>query len=194
MNRPSPRDSARHEAAHALVAWLSGISLKTCEIRSRAVNPEERRFVTLGFTTVTDEESARVNALLRAPTELSQVERDLLARHLLFAVAGFVAEQHAGTSSQETTGADRRSALLMAGRLAGGRVSGEGLTARSEVPADKRSRAIEVLSEAEEEAQKLLADHESAWDGLASLLINHGSLTGDQVSQFLTTQVGKRDR
>ena len=82
----------------------------------------------------------------------------------------------------------------MAGRLAGGRVSGEGLTARSEVPPDKRSRAIEVLSEAEEEAQKLLADHESAWDGLASLLINHGSLTGDQVSQFLTTQVGKRDR
>ena len=194
MNRPSPRDSARHEAAHALIAWLSGIALKTCEIRSRAVNPEERRFVTLGFTTVTDEESARVNALLRAPTELSQEERDLLARHLLFAVAGFVAEQHAGTSSQETTGADRRSALLMAGRLAGGRVSGEGLTARSEVPADKRSRAIEVLSEAEEEAQKLLADHESAWDGLASLLINHGSLTGDQVSQFLTTQVGKRDR
>ena len=194
MNRPSPRDSARHEAAHALVAWLSGIALKTCEIRSRAVNPEERRFVTLGFTTVTDQESARVNALLRAPTELSQEEHDLLARHLLFAVAGFVAEQHAGTSSQETTGADRRSALLMAGRLAGGRVSGEGLTARSEVPADKRSRAIEVLSEAEEEAQKLLADHESAWDGLASLLINHGSLTGDQVSQFLTTQVGKRDR
>ena len=194
MNRPSPRDSARHEAAHALVAWLSGISLKTCEIRSRAVNPEERRFVTLGFTTVTDEESARMNALLRAPTELSEDERELLARHLLFAVAGFVAEQHAGTSSQETTGADRRSALLMAGRLAGGRVSGEGLTARSEVPPDKRSRAIEVLSEAEEEAQKLLADHESAWDGLASLLINHGSLTGDQVSQFLTTQVGKRDR
>jgi hypothetical protein len=194
MNRPSPRDSARHEAAHALVAWLSGISLKTCEIRSRAVNPEERRFVTLGFTTVTDEESARMNALLRAPTELSEDERELLARHLLFAVAGFVAEQHAGTSSQETTGADRRSALLMAGRLAGGRVTGEGLTARSEVPADKRSRAIKVLSEAEEQAQKLLADHESAWDGLASLLINHGSLTGDQVSQFLTTQVGKRDR
>ena len=194
MNRPSPRDSARHEAAHALVAWLSGISLKTCEIRSRAVNPEERRFVTLGFTTVTDEESARMNALLRAPTELSEDERELRARHLLFAVAGFVAEQHAGTSSQETTGADRRSALLMAGRLAGGRVTGEGLTARSEVPADKRSRAIKVLSEAEEQAQKLLADHESAWDGLASLLINHGSLTGDQVSQFLTTQVGKRDR
>jgi hypothetical protein len=158
------------------------------------VNPEERRFVTLGFTTVTDEESARMNALLRAPTELSEDERKLLARHLLFAVAGFVAEQHAGTSSQETTGADRRSALLMAGRLAGGRVTGEGLTARSEVPADKRSRAIKILSEAEEQAQKLLADHESAWDGLASLLINHGSLTGDQVSQFLTTQVGKRDR
>jgi ATP-dependent Zn protease len=194
MKRPSPRDSARHEAAHALVAWLSGISLKTCEIRSRAVNPEERRFVTLGFTTVTEEESARVNAVLRAPTALSEAERELLARHLLFAVAGFVAEQHAGTSSQETTGADRRSALLMAGRLAGGRVTGEGLTARSEVPADRRSGAIKILSEAEEQAQKLLADHESAWDGLASLLINHGSLTGDQVSQFLTTQAAKRDR
>jgi hypothetical protein len=192
MKRPSPRDSARHEAAHALVAWLSGIPLKTCEIRSRAVNPEERRFVTLGFTTVADEESARIAALLRAPSELSEEEQEFLTRHLLFAVAGFVAEQHAGTSSQETTGADRRSALLMAGRLAGGRIVGEGVTARSEVPADRRSQALMALSTAEERAQELLVSHEAAWDGLASLLINHGSLTGEQVSQFLNTQLGGR--
>ena len=185
MKRPSPRDSARHEAAHALVAWLSGIALKTCEIRSRAVNPEERRFVTLGFTTVSDEEVARVNALLHSSDELREEQREFLARHLLFAVAGFVAEQHAGTTSQETTGADRRRALVIAGRLAGGRIVGEGATARAEVPADRRSAALEALSGAEDRVQKLLAGHEPAWDGLASLLINHGSLTGEQVWQFL---------
>ena len=194
MKRPSPRDSARHEAAHALVAWLSGIPLKTCEIRSRAVNPEERRFVTLGFTTVADEESARIATLLRTPAELRAEEREFLSRHLLFAVAGFVAEQHAGTSSQETTGADRRSALLMAGRLAGGRIVGEGVTARSEVPADRRAQALTALTSAEERARELLATHEPAWDGLASLLIKHGTLTGEQVSQYLSTQIGRPDR
>lgn len=190
MKRPSPRDSARHEAAHALVAWLSSIPLKTCEIRSRAVNPEEKRFVTLGFTTVTDEESAKLNELLHAAADPTEEQQGFLSRHLLFAVAGLVAEHNAGTSSQETTGADRRSALLMAGRLAGGRVVGEGLTARAEVPPDKRSSAIKALSDAEAQAQRLLVDHEMAWDGLASLLINHGSLSGEQVAQFLNTQHG----
>jgi len=194
MKRPSPRDSARHEAAHALIAWLSGIPLESCEIRSRAVNPEERRFVTLGFTKVTSEESGRIAELMRAPETLSEDQHDLLSRHLLFAVAGLVAEQHAGTSSQETTGADRRSALLLAGRLSGGRIVGEGVTARAEVPPDRRSQAITALGNAEEQAGKLLADHESAWDGLASLLINHGSLSGEQVAQFLATQLGKRER
>jgi hypothetical protein len=177
-----------------LVAWLSGIPLKTCEIRSRAVNPEERRFVTLGFTTVADEERTRVSALLAASHELNEEDHDFLARHLVFTVAGLVAEQHAGTSSQETTGADRRSALLLAGRLAGGRVTGEGLAARADVPVERRSQAITALSSAEEQAQRFLADHEAAWDGLASLLINHGSLTGEQVAQFLATRTGNRDR
>ena len=194
MNRPSPRDSARHEAAHALVAWLSDIPLKSCEIRTRPVTMEEKRFVILGFTTLADEETAKLDTLLRAPSDLTEEERGFLARHILFAVAGFVAEQHSGTTSQETTGADRRSAMLMAGRLAGGRVTGEGITARADVPADRRSFAIAALSGAEEQVQKLLAEHESAWDGLASLLINHGSLTGDQVGQFLTAQKHRRDR
>ena len=194
MNRPSPRDSARHEAAHALVAWLNDIPLKSCEIRTRPVTTEEKRFVILGFTTLADDENGKLDTLLRAARDLTDEERGFMTRHILFAVAGFVAEQHSGTTSQETTGADRRRAMLMAGRLAGGRITGEGITARADVPADRRTLAITALSSAEEQVQKLLADHESAWDGLASLLIHHGSLTGDQVGHFLTAQIRRQDR
>ena len=189
MNRPSPRDSARHEAAHALVAWLSGIPLKSCEIRSRAVTKEEKRFVTLGFTRMTDAENAKHDDLLRSPDDLTAAEYEHLNRHLLFEVAGFVAEQHAGTTSQETTGADRRGALLTAGRLCGGRLVGEGITARVNVPAERRSTAFTVLSDAEEKVKQMLAENEPAWDGLASLLMNHGALTGEQVAQFLANHV-----
>ena len=190
MNRPSPRDSARHEAAHAVVAWLCDIPLKTCEIRSRAVTLEEKRFVTLGFTRMTDAENGKHDALLRSQHDLTAEEQDYLSRHLLFEVAGFVAEQYAGTTSQETTGADRRGALLTAGRLCGGRMVGEGITARITVPADRRSSAFTVLSNAEEKVKQLLGDHEQAWDGLATLLLHHGSLTGEQVGQFLANHIG----
>lgn len=190
MKRPSPRDNARHEAAHALVAWLCGIPLTSCEIRSRPVTAEEKRFVTLGFTRVTEEEERKVNDLLRSRAELTGEEHAYLTRHLLFAVAGFVSEQQAGTTSQETTGADRRSALLTAGRLSGGYIVGDGLAARVQVPEGQAPGAFRVLSDAEEQVRKLLSEHEQAWDGLASLLLHHGSLTGEQVAQYLSSRRG----
>ena len=192
MKRPNPRESARHEAAHALIAFLSGIPLQSCEIRSRPVAADERRFVTLGFSRLTGDEDEKLKALLQSPGELTEDQRAYLTRHLHFAVAGFVAEQHAGTSSQETTGADRRSALLTVGRLCGGRIVGDGITARVHLPDGRQPETVRVLGAAEEHVRTLLADHEAAWDGLASLLMNHGSLTGEQVVQFLTTQLGRR--
>ena len=195
MNRPSPRDSARHEAAHGIVAWLCKIPLKSCEIRSRPVTSDEKKFVTLGFTRITDEENGKLQQLLHSPEALTEEQHEYLSRHLLFAVAGFVAEQYAGTTSQETTGADRRSALLTAGRLGGGRIVGEGLSARVvDVPGDRKSGALGVLTRAEDDVKKLLEEHEAAWDGLASLLLHHGALTGEQVAQFLAVHSGRRDR
>jgi hypothetical protein len=174
------------------VAWLSGIPLKSCEVRRRAVTSEETHFVTLGFTRLTDEENARHEDLLRFPGDLGAAEQEHLGRHLLFEVAGFVAEEYAGTTSQETTGADRRGALLTAGRLSGGRLVGEGISARVTVPPARSGSAFTVLSEAEEKVKRMLTDHEQAWDGLASLLLQHGSLTGEQVGQFLANHI-RRD-
>jgi hypothetical protein len=189
MKRPSPRDSARHEAAHALVAWLSGIPLKSCEIRRRAVTQAETHFITLGFTRMTDEEDARHEVLLRSPDDLGAAEQEQLKRHLLFEVAGFVAEEYAGTTSQETNGADRRGAMLTAGRLSGGRLVGEGISARVTVPPARKEGAFTVLSEAEAKVKRMLADHEQAWDGRTSLLLQHGSLTGEEVGQFLANHI-----
>ena len=117
MKRPSRTDTAKHEAAHALVGWLCGIPLSVCAIRTRPVTADQKRFVSLGFTRVTDEEDGKINDLLHSQSVPTEEERRYLGRHVLFAVAGFVAEQMSGTTSQESTGSDRRHALLVAGPL-----------------------------------------------------------------------------
>lgn len=193
MKRPGRKDNAKHEAAHALVAWLSGIPLEVCEIRTRPVTADLKRFVSLGFTRVTEEEYGKISALLMAQTEPTEEERRYLSRHLLFAVAGFVAEQSTGATSQETTGTDRRNAMLAAGRLSGGRLVGDRATGKMEIPDERKPGVFRVLSEAEEEVQKLLAAHTSVWEQLTSRLMFDGSMTGEQIDQFLTGLLGKRE-
>jgi ATP-dependent Zn protease len=193
MKRPSRRDNARHEAAHALVAWLSGIPLEVCAIRTQPVTADQKRFVSLGYTRITDEEDGRINSLLLSQQEASEEERRYLSRHLLFAVAGFVAEQTAGTTSQESTGSDRRNAMLLAGRLGGGRIVGDRYTGKMDIPDERKPQFFQILSEAEDQVKKLLTDHAAAWDGLSSRLLFDSSLTGEQIDQFLTGVLGKRE-
>jgi hypothetical protein len=157
------------------------------------VTVDQKRFVSLGFTRVTDEEDGKITDLLVSQKEPTEEERGYLGRHLLFAVAGFVAEQSAGTTSQETTGSDRRNAMLAAGRLSGGRIVGDRVTGKMDIPDERKARFFQALSEAEEQVKKLLAEHASAWDGLASRLLFDSSLTGEQVDQVLTGLLGKRE-
>jgi len=191
MKRPSRKDHARREAAHALVAWLGRIPLEICEIRTRPLTPDETRFVSLGFTRVTADEKGRIDSLLLSPAEPTEDERRQLNRHLLFAVAGFIAEQTAGITSQETTGSDRRNAMLFAGRLSGGRIV-DRATGRMDIPEERKAEFFHALTDAENQVRKLLAEHESAWDGLAGRLMFDGSLTGEQIDQFLTGLLGTR--
>jgi len=193
MKRPGRKDNAKHEAAHALIGWLSGIPLEVCEIRTRPVTADLKRFVSLGFTRVTDEEYARINALLLSQHEPTADERGYLGRHLLFAVAGFVAEQNTGATSQETTGTDRRNAMLTAGRLSGGRMVGDRATGKMDIPEERKREVFRILSDAEEQVQKLLADNAGTWEQLTSRLMFDGSLTGEQIDQFLTSLLGKRE-
>lgn len=193
MKRPGRKDNAKHEAAHALVAWLSGIPLEVCEIRTRPVTADLKRFVSLGFTRVTDEEDRRINDLVLSQSDPTEEERGYLGRHLLFVVAGFVAEQNTGATSQETTGTDRRNAMLIAGRLSGGHIVGDRATGKMTIPDEQKPGVFRVLSEAEEQVQKLLAGHASAWEQLTSRLMFDGSLSGEQIDQFLTSLLGKRE-
>jgi hypothetical protein len=192
MKRPSRTDLARHEAAHAIVAWLDGIPLEVCAIRTRPVTTDQKRFVSLGFTRVTDAEDGISSDILFSQEELTDETRRYLVRHLRFAVAGAVAEQSAGTTSQESTGDDRRNAMLVAGRLSGGRIVGDRVTGKMEIPDGRKPEFFKIISEAEEQVKKLLSDHAGAWDGLARRLLFDGSLTGEQVDQFLTGVLGKR--
>jgi len=141
---------------------------------------------------VRDEEDRKINDLLLSQKEPTEEERRYLDRHLLFAVAGFVAERSAGTTSQESTGSDRRNAMLAAGRLSGGRIV-DRVTAKMDIPDERKAGFFQVLAEAEEQVKQLLAEHAGAWDGLASRLLFDGSLTGEQIDQFLTGLLGKRE-
>lgn len=192
MKRPGRRDNARHEAAHALVAWLGGIPLEVCEIRTHPVTADQKRFVSLGFTRVTDAETRKIDGILYAQDELTEEERLDLRRHLLFSVAGVVAEQVTGTTSQETTGNDRHNAMLAAGRLSGGRMVGDRVTGRMDVPSERKPAFFQVLSDAETEVKKLLDEYTGAWDELTGRILFDGAMTGEQIDRFLTGCLGRR--
>jgi hypothetical protein len=156
------------------------------------VTADQKRFVSLGFTRVTEAETRKIDGILHSQDELTQEARGDLMRHLLFSVAGVVAEQVTGTTSQESTGSDRHSAMLAAGRLSGGRMAGDRVTGKMEVPAERKPALFQVLSDAETEVKKLLDEHAGAWDELTGRVLFDGAMTGEQIDQFLTGRLGKR--
>jgi len=70
---------------------------------------------------------------------------------------------------------------------------GDRATGKMDIPEERKREVFRILSDAEEQVQKLLADNVSAWEQLTSRLMFDGSLTGEQIDQFLTSLLGKRE-
>lgn len=189
--RPRRRDNARHEAAHALVAWLVEIPLKSCSIREHLMVQDGKRFLSLGHTLETEEENAWINATLFGEGELSGEDRERLERHLFFAMAGYVAEGDMVSTSPEADHSDRRNAMLAAIRLSGGRIIRDGIKARHELPEAQKEGYYSILGTAEYRVREMLEEYGGAWDGLTARLLRDSSLSGEQVDRILNGIIGR---
>ena len=187
------RDAARHEAAHALVAWLCGIPLKSCSIRKEVVEQDGKKLLLDGRVTESDEEHEALNTILHSGLPLSPDEKERAQRHLLYVMAGPVAEESAASTSDVESQNDRKNAMVIAFRLTGGVPARDGDRLTMTPTEEQKPEYFNLLRYAGHRAKELLTEFAGPWDGLTIRLMRDSSLSGEQVDRFLRGLIATRE-
>jgi ATP-dependent Zn protease len=173
------RRIAVHEAGHALVAVLTGRSVKVASIL--------RRSAALGLVAHGDAEEK----FLRTPTEAKAL--------IAVALAGRAAEQQEFGEASSGISSDLAAATTIASQLVGQLGHGDGLLSLeaaaiptagnlvAKVLADEPSRqaADAILAQCASDAAGMVSVHRDALLAIADGLCEHDELTGDQVVQLV---------
>ena len=172
-------DSARHEAAHAVVGVRLGLPMASTDIKRRSQSPNGRAMVarrgymvrpSLGYTTIVEGTAERWQDALPDPATQDGLER-LAAQ----CAAGIVAEVMAGREINDPSCYDDAQQLV---QIAGG--LGLGRSDMDEPVRDFTSRALQRAGDV------LGQDDGAGWDNVTRALLKRESLTGDEVRAILS--------